>query len=248
MINFFKNYGVSKTEKIGDKIMEYVATCDPHGATEAEIKTMEEELDKMSIEAVEARNSFLKEKKEYEIINANYSKMLSVAEKLQDKISAETDAEKKASLETSLSKLVSDLEKMHVDIEREHTEAVDAEGFLDSLNESVKMLAERLKTSRKDYADAIRDMKHSALVEEKAKAQEEITKRLAGITKATSGGHAINAIRKAAEDSRNRAEAAKTRSELLKPSFEPVVSDIMNELTPKVETKSLSERLNDLKK
>ena len=250
-INFFKNYGVSKTEKIGDKIMEYVATRDPNGATEAEIKTMEEELDKISIEAAEARNSFLKEKREYEVINNNYSKMLSVAEKLQGKIVIETDAAKRASLEESLSKLLSDLEKTHVDVEREKTEATDAEKFMDSINESVKMVADRLKTSRKDYADAIRDMKHSALMEEKAKSQEELTKRLAGISKTTTGGHAITAIRKAAEDSRNRAEAAKTRSELLKPSSlteDKNISDAMNELAPKVETKSLSERLKDLQK
>jgi len=107
-INFFKNYGVSKTEKIGDKIMEYVATRDPNGATEAEIKTMEEELDKISIEAAEARNSFLKEKREYEVINNNYSKMLSVAEKLQGKIIVETDVVKRASLEESLSKLLNE--------------------------------------------------------------------------------------------------------------------------------------------
>lgn len=250
MINLFKNYGTEKVKKIDDAILMTMAKWDPKGMSEAEIKTKEQELEQISIEAINARNEFVREKQEYEIIKKNFSLLMAASERIQARIVTETNPAVKSSLEESLTKAIQELEKMSPELDREKQEAEDAEHYLNEVSDAMKNMAAKLKTSRAEFQTAIRDMKNAAISEQRARDKEAMEKRLAGITETGSSGSALAAMKKAASEAKNRAEAAKSRLELLRPTEikkDQNILDALNEVNPAQPSRTIAERLEILK-
>ena len=132
MISFIRNLVGVKTDRAVQASVEALVRWDPQAATEAELRTMEH-LDDLGLQVAQACASYEREKKEADAINALSRQRLAAAEQIEKQAAAETD---NAALEKSMGTLVSMLESMAPEIEREQAEAKDAQDFLQMLEQT----------------------------------------------------------------------------------------------------------------
>ena len=123
MISFIRNLVGVKTDRAVQASVEALVRWDPQAATEAELRTMEQHLDDLGLQVAHARASYEREKKEADAINSLSRQRLAAAEQIEKQLAAESDPGRKAAFEKSLNTLVSMLEEMAPEIEREEAEA-----------------------------------------------------------------------------------------------------------------------------
>jgi uncharacterized protein YdaT len=119
MLTFFSNLVGVKADKVMQAGVEALVRWDPQSASEAELRTMEQHLDDLGRQVAMARQSYDKEQKEADAIQALSQQRIAAAEQLQSQIAAESDGTRKAGLERSLETLVTMMEQMAPEIERE---------------------------------------------------------------------------------------------------------------------------------
>jgi chromosome segregation ATPase len=219
MISFIRNLVGVKTDRAVQASVEALVRWDPQAATEAELRTMEQHLDDLGLQVAQARASYEREKKEADAINALSRQRLAAAEQIEKQGAAETDPNRKAALEKSLSTLVGMLEEMAPEIEREEAEAKDAQDFLQMLEQTYADAGAKLKRARADLDRAQRDMGRAQQQREAAERRAEAARQAAGLASATSG---LSVALKAMQDSAARdlasADAAASKARLLKPT------------------------------
>jgi len=219
MYSFIRNLVGVKTDQAVNSAVEAIVRWDPHSATEAELRTMEQHLDVLGRQVAEARMAFDKEKREADTIQTLSQQRMAAAEQLQHRLETEADPARKAELERSLSTLVSMLEGMAADVDREKQDAVDAAEFLHSLENAYQQAGQKLKSARDDLNRAQRDMSRAAQQREMAERRAEAARQAAGLSGATSG---LSVALKAMQDNASRnlasAEAANAKARLLAPT------------------------------
>jgi len=92
-----------------------------------------------------------------------------------------------AELERSLGTLVTMLETMALEVTREKEDAVDAQDFLHSLEDTYSQAGQKLRSARDELNRAQRDMDRADQQREMAERRAEATRRAAGLSGATSG-------------------------------------------------------------
>ena len=117
MLTFIRNLASVKTDKAIQAGVEALVRWDPQSTSEAELRTMEQHLDDLGRQVATARQSYDREQKEADAIQALSQQRMAAAEQLQRQIAAEPDATRKAQLERSLETLVTMLEQMTPEIE-----------------------------------------------------------------------------------------------------------------------------------
>ena len=110
MLQFMANLVGVKFNRAAQAGVEALVRWDPGAASEAEMRTMEQHLDDLGREVALARQSYDRENKEAEAIQALSHQRMAAAEQLQAQIDAAPDPARKTSLEASLGTLVSMLE------------------------------------------------------------------------------------------------------------------------------------------
>ncbi len=219
MITFIRNLVGVKTDQAVNNAVEAIVRWDPKSATEAELRTMEQHLDALGRQVAEARMAFDKEKREADAIQTLSQQRMAAAEQIQHRMDAETDPARKAGLENSLTTLVSMLEGMGPDIDREKQDAVDAQDFLQSLEQTYQQAGQKLKSARDDLTRAQRDMGRAEQQRDMAQQRAEAARQAAGLSSATTG---LTVALKAMQDNASRnladAEAANAKAKLLAPS------------------------------
>ncbi len=231
--SFVKNFGGEKVKETGRNIVQALAAWDPETASAAEIKQMEDNLDKLTRQVADARASYEKEQGEADAIQALYEQRMKAAELLQGKLAVAAD-DAAAKIESALGSLVAELEEMQPDIEREIREAVEAKDFMNELEEIAKAAAQKLKTARQTLEKAKKDMQMAKVREERANEQAERSARLAGLrTETDQLGSALSAMQKSADQANVRADAAKMKAKLLSSEKEggedPLIAEAMRE-------------------
>ena len=106
MLQFMRNLVGVKADKAVQAGVEALVRWDPQSASEAELRTMEQHLDDLGQQVARARQSYDKEVREANTIQALSSQRMAAAEHLQSQLNAESDSTKKADLEKSLTTLV----------------------------------------------------------------------------------------------------------------------------------------------
>ncbi|WP_448205937.1 hypothetical protein [Azospirillum sp. sgz302134] len=219
MISFIRNLLGVKTDQAVQSAVEALVRWDPKAATEAELRTMEEHLDQLGLQVAQARAAYEKEQKEADAISQLSRQRMAAAEHLQTQLAAETDAGRKAQLEKSLETLVTMLEQMAPDIDREEQDARDAKEFLDTLEKTYAEAGNKLKSARAELQRAEREMGRAAQQRDMAQQRAEAARQAAGLSSATSSlGTALKAMQDAAARDVASAEAANSKARLLKPS------------------------------
>lgn len=219
MLKFVKNMFGVKMDQAVEAGIEALVRWDPKSASEAELRTMEQHLDELGREVALARQSFDREQKEAAAIQALSDQRMAAAEQLHRQVAAETDASRKASLEQSLTTLVSMLEQMAPEIQREKQDAVDAKDFLDMLQSTYAEAGGKLKSAKSELERAQRDMGRAAQQRDQAERQSEAARRAAGLASTTSGlTVALKAMQDSAAKDLASADAAMSKAKLLRPT------------------------------
>ena len=219
MLQFIGNLIGVKADKAVQAGVEALVRWDPQGASEAELRTMEQHLDELGQQVARARQSYDKEAREAEEIQALYTQRMAAAEHLQAQLAGEGDPAKKTGLERSLNSLVGMLEQMAPEIDREKKDAVDAKEFLEMLEKTYAEAGGKLREGRAQLERAQRDMGRAAQQRQMAEQQADAARRAAGLSTTTSS---LNVALKAMQDTAARdlanAEAANMKADLLRPS------------------------------
>jgi len=253
MITFIRNLVSVKADRAVNSAVEAIVRWDPKSATEAELRTMEQHLDVLGRQVAEARIAFDKEKREADAIMTLSQQRMAAAEQIQHRMEAESDAGRKAELERSLATLVSMLETMAPDIDREKQDAVDAGDFLHSLENAYQQAGQKLKSARDDLNRAQRDMGRAEQQRDMAQQRAEAARQAAGLSSATSG---LSVALKAMQDNASRnladAESANAKAKLLTPTRpeqdDPNIATAMAQVQGKLPAPSnLNDRLAALR-
>jgi chromosome segregation ATPase len=219
MLQFMRNLIGVKTDKAVQAGVEALVRWDPQSASEAELRTMEQHLDELGQQVARARQSYDKEVREADAIQALSTQRVAAAEHLQSQLTAETDSAKKAELERSLTTLVTMLEQMAPEVDREKKDVVDAKEFLEMLEKTYTEAGGKLREGRAQLERAQRDMARAGQQRQMAEQQADAARRAAGLGTTTSG---LNVALKAMQDTAARdladAEAANMKAKLLRPT------------------------------
>jgi chromosome segregation ATPase len=219
MLQFIGNLLGVKTDQAVNAGVEALVRWDPQSATEAELRTMEQNLDDLGLQVARARQEYDREEKEAEAIQATSKQRMAAAEQLQAQVNAATDPAMKSNLEKSLGLLVDMLEKMQPDIDRETKQAADAKSFLEMLEGTYAEAGGKLKAARGALEQAQRDMARAAQEKQTAERQAEMARQAAGLTQSTSGlTIALKTMQDAAAKDLQSADAAAAKARLLRPS------------------------------
>ena len=195
MLAFLKNLAGVKMDKAAQAGVEALVRWDPKSASEAELRTMEQNLDALGREVALARQGYDREKREADTIQALSHQRMAAAEQLQQQMNNESDPTRKAAVEKSLTTLVGMLEQTYA----------EAGG--------------KLKTARSELERAQRDMARAAQQREQADRQAEAARRAAGLASQTSSlTVALKAMQDAAQKDLASADAQMSKARLLRPT------------------------------
>lgn len=199
--------------------IEALVRWDPQGATEAELRTMEQHLDELGMQVAQARQNYDREQKEADAIQALAHQRMAAAEALQNQTNGETDPARKIALEKSLATLLDMMEKMAPDVDREAHDAADAKLFLEQIEAAYADAGGKLKTARSELDSAQRQMARAAQRREVAERQAEAARRAAGLSQTTSSLNiALKAMNENAARDLASADAAAAKAKLLAPT------------------------------
>jgi chromosome segregation ATPase len=219
MLQFMRNLVGVKTDKAVQAGVEALVRWDPQSASEAELRTMEQHLDELGQQVAQARQSYDKEVREADAIQALSTQRMAAAEQLQNQVNAETDAAKKSALERSLTTLVTMLEQMAPEVDREKKDVVDAKDFLETLEKTYAEAGGKLREGRSQLERAQRDMARAGQQRQMAEQQADAARRAAGLSTTTSSLNvALKAMQDSAAHDLANAEAANMKAKLLKPT------------------------------
>lgn len=253
MLAFIRNLVGVKADKAVQAGVEAIVRWDPQSASEAELRTMEQHLDNLGRQVATARQSYDREQKEAVAIQELSQQRMAAAERLQNQISAETDATRKSGLERSLETLVTMLEQMAPEVEREKKDAVDAKDFLEMLEKTYADAGGKLKQGRSELERARRDMMRAGQQRQTAEQQAEAARRAAGLSSTTSSMTvALKAMQDTAARDLASADAALAKAKLLRPTRpeeeDPNIAAALAAAAGKApKPQNLSERLAALK-
>ncbi len=129
------------------------------------------------------------------------------------------DLVKASEINSSLSKLLDDLEQLKPEMEREKQEAGEAKEFYDELIDLAKTSANKVKQAREILQNAQRDMQHAEIQKRRAADQAAKAEKLAGLRKDTGGmGVALASMNKQAQEAKAAAAASELKTKLLTPN------------------------------
>jgi chromosome segregation ATPase len=219
MLQFMRNLIGVKADKAVQAGVDALVRWDPQSASEAEMRSMEQHLDELGQQVARARQGYDKEMREADAIQALSAQRMAAAEQLQGQVAAETDPARKADLERSLTTLVTMLEQMTPEVEREKKDVVDAKEFLEMLEKTYADAGGKLREGRAQLERAQRDMGRAGQQRQMAEQQADAARRAAGLTTTTSS---LNVALKSMQDTAARdlanAEAANMKAKLLTPT------------------------------
>jgi chromosome segregation ATPase len=253
MFSFIRNLVGVKTDNAVNSAIEAIVRWDPKSATEAELRSMEQNLDQLGLQVAQARIAYDKERKEADAIVALSQQRMAAAEQLNARLAGETDPGNRAALEKSLATLVAMLETMAPDVDREKQDVADAETFLRSLEETYQQAGQKLRTARAELERAQRDMSRAEQQRQMAEQRAEGARQAAGLSGATSG---LSVALKAMQDNASRnlaqAEAANAKASLLRqtkpeqddPNIAAAMAAVSGQPSP---TANLGDRLAQLR-
>lgn len=248
MLNFLSKLLGTHVEKGKNTIVETLIKMDPKSASEAEIKVMEENLDKITKELAGANVDMNREKAEYIAAKQLHEQRLQAADKLESMIANSSSNEEKTRNEEALAKLMDIIEEGYETLQREKTEFEESQAMYNQLDEIVKELANNLKVARSNLNKAERELKSASIEKENAERLQERAKVVAGIKKDTSSNNiALTKMKEmAAIERAHAAEIKKNTGIFSNASTQDSVIDSVMESVKKGDSNTsgtLSERL-----
>ena len=249
-----KQYLGVKMDQVQDSAVTTLVKLATDSAIEAEIRRLEQELDKTTNNYVVAKREYDREQKEADVANSNYNRMLAAAEDLDGQAKA-AEAEGKpdaANIRASLDKLLTRLEELRPEVEREVEESKQAKAYMEQLEQYLGTLKKELQNYKGEVDKAKRGMQSAELQAKMAQTMEEQAMKIAGLQQRSSSLKIVlNKINQQTEESMDRAAKAKIKTEMFttkKEEEDPLVAAAMEKASGIQKPTGTSDRLAALKK
>lgn len=218
MMQFFRTLLGVKGEKVGRQIVDALVELDPKSASTAQLRVMESDLDKAGKLLANLRVDLQRERKEALEARENYNRRLSAAEHLNSLLASTTDEVKRASLESSLANLLTQLETLEEEVLIEEREADEAEAMVAEAEQAYREKAKMLTEAKAALTKAERDMERAKIQEEREKERANRAAQIAGLRGEGEGSKltvAVDAMQRRAQQARTNAEAARMKAQAL---------------------------------
>lgn len=216
-MSIFSKFAQVKAEGGVRQIVKWLASVDPKGMSEAELRQMEAKLDQFGREVIATRNVANKEQAEFETIVKLRDQRIRAAEVLQGQVAALPEGSR-ASKEASLNTLLTLIENMQPEVERESEEAVAAKQDLADIESAHTEAVRRFKTADAELKAAQRGMASAKRDRERAERSADTAAIAAGVRQSTSNlTSALDAMRNIAQADKDAAEAARLKARALRP-------------------------------
>lgn len=207
-MSFFSKFITNKAKSLSEDLNKSLMASDAATSTEVLIDMIEEKYDKINELYSAAITRLEKEQKEYEIIQKLYDQRLAAADFLS----------KDPSKEAALNELLSEIESMTVDVEREKAEAEESKHDFEETKTLFNSIQNELLNARRTATAAMAKLDRANTKKEYAKEAEEQAKVISGLKSSGSGINSVLAeINQAADKADAEAEAAKRKAKLLQP-------------------------------
>ena len=208
---FLSRVGKKQAGNALESFTQAVVAFDPETASEAQISLMEEELDKLGKRVGKAEMDVKKDHEETQTLLTQYDRYLAAAERLEGQLEGAEEGQR-STLEESLEKLVSELERLNPEIERERQEDQEAEAFATELRQAYDTAAEKLKQAQTQLKQAQRRMEQARMKKERALERAEGVRQAAGLSSSLGGlDTALNAMDKETEKAETTSRAAELK-------------------------------------
>lgn len=217
MMQFFRTLLGVKGERVGQQVVDALVELDPKSASVAQLRVMEADLDKAGQLLTRLRADFQRERKEAVEARQNYERRLAAAEHMSRQLEAQTDPAQKASLETSLSNLLTQLESLAEEVAVEEREADEAEALVAEAEAAYREKAKALTEAKSALTKAERDMQRAKIQEERERERANKAAEVAGLRQGSTSklNVAVDAMTRRAEQARVNAEAARMKAQAL---------------------------------
>ena len=198
---------------------------------------MQAELNKLAKRLAEAEAELRRERRETEDLQQRYQRYFEAAQALQRKLDQSEDDAERTQLESSLVKLVDQLEQLKPEVAREQEEDREAEIWAGELRASFEDLAAKLKTAENDLRSAKRRMETAKLQQQRAVERDHKSSTAAGLTTAISAiSVALDAMNKETARVRTESEAFELRARVMQGDrleHDPHIAAALDAASPK---------------
>jgi chromosome segregation ATPase len=255
LLPFVRNFIGVKGDNAAAGVVRALVQLDPESATVADLRTMEQDLDKAGQMIARLRADLAHEQTEFDSITGQYHELTAAAELLQKRISDPGTPEvQKQSLNASLASLVQKIEHMAPELDRDKKDVGDTRALLSEAEAVYQQKAEALTNAKKNLDSARHDLQHARLEEERSAERARQAASVAGLATSRTSGLtvALNSMQQSAQEARQRAEAmnmkAQALSSLKDAAADQNVAAALAEVRGATSTLSLSERLSALRR
>jgi chromosome segregation ATPase len=215
---FLAKFATTKAEDGARGLMSALVRIDPKAASEAELKIMEENVDKAGELVRQFRRDFEQEQAEALAAEKRFADLLAACEVLRAQIDDPNVPEaRKAGLTASMERAVKKLEELEPEVHRERAEAEGAHKVLEEADAQYQELVRDLAEARGRINAAMRDMQQAKIAEDRAKADAERAAKLAGLREGSGDkiGSALKTFEDEAQRARGHAEVLRTKAQIL---------------------------------
>lgn len=254
MIPFLRNFTVAKGGQAAAGLVKALVQLDPESATQADLATMEQDLDAAGVVIAKLRSDLVQEQHEFDAIKKQYTQMMGAAEIMQKKIADTTDDAQKSSLNTSLESLLSRIEHIAPELDAEKHDVEQTQQLLTDAEAAYQEKAVSLTSAKQNLDRARHDLQHAHIQEERSEQRAEQAAVVAGLKKSPSSGltTALNVMQQSADEARQRAQAQDMKATALtgatQAATDPNIAAAMAEVNGAVSPASLSDRLAALRR
>ena len=250
---FARNFLGVKGDHAVNKAIEAMVRWDPEAASMADLKTMEQDLDKAGRALARLRSELDGERAAHDKLEAHHSQQMHAAEIINKQIEEASDF-LRPPLQKSLETLLADLEQQAPelkqakdDLEQTKTLTSEAQAVYDEKAAAITQAKASLDRAR-------HELQRANLQEERSRRRADEAAEIAGLhPKSTNSGLtvALDSMHRSADEARQRAEADNMKATALKPKTDvedeniaKAMAEAAGQATP---AKSLSERLAALR-
>jgi chromosome segregation ATPase len=253
MLPFARNFFAVKGNQATLAVTKALVQMDPEAASAADLRTMEQNLDRAGQVISKLRTDLNNEHHEFDRINRQYGELMSAAELLQNKVNAASDTDK-STLEKSLAALLNRIEHMAPELERDRKDVDATQSLLTDAEKAYQDKAKALTEARANLERARHDLQHANIEEERSQQRAQQAAIVAGLASNPLSGLtvALNTMQESATEARQRAESADMKAQALNgakdAAIDENVAEALDEVRGQTSPKSLSDRLTALRR
>lgn len=254
LLPFVRNFIGVKGDNAAAGVVKALVQLDPESATIADLRTMEQDLDKAGGMIAKLRADLAHEQIEYDSIGWQYHELMAAAELLQKRIADPGTADaQRQSLNGSLAWLVEKIEHMAPELDRDKKDVESTRTLLSEAEAVYQQKAEALSNAKKNLDSARHDLQHARIEEERSAERARQAAAVAGLGASSTSGLtvALNVMQQSAQEARQRADAMNMKAQALSHLKEATADQNVAAALAEVRgttSKSLTDRLSALRR